>query len=117
MGEKEMATHSSSLSWRILGMEEPGGLPSMGSYRVGHDWSDLAAAAAQGKGVCEDSEVGRTMVIYIMQEAGLTVLFWAWKNGDKSMSRGLAGEHQGPDHAGSWEVRTSLCGFIDTVPY
>ena len=44
--EKEMATHSSILAWRIPGMEEPGGLPSMGSHRVGHDWSDLAAAAA-----------------------------------------------------------------------
>ena len=35
--EKEMATHSSVLAWRILGTEQPGGLPSMGSYRVGHD--------------------------------------------------------------------------------
>ena len=35
--EKEMATHSSVLSWRILGVGEPGGLPSMGSHRVGHD--------------------------------------------------------------------------------
>ena len=40
-----MATHSSVLAWRILGMAEPGGLPSMGSHRVGHDCSDLAAAA------------------------------------------------------------------------
>ena len=44
--EKEMATHSSVLAWRIPGMGEPGGLPSTGSHRVGHDWSDLAAAAA-----------------------------------------------------------------------
>ena len=44
--EKEMATHSSVLAWRIPGTEEPGGLLSMGSHRVGHDWSDLAAAAA-----------------------------------------------------------------------
>ena len=44
--EKEMATHSSVLAWRISGMGEPGGLPSMGSHRVGHDWSDLAATAA-----------------------------------------------------------------------
>ena len=35
--EKEMATHSSALAWRIPGTEEPGGLPSMGSHRVGHD--------------------------------------------------------------------------------
>ena len=44
--EKEMATHSRVLAWRIPGMAEPGGLPSMGSHRVGHDRSDLAAAAA-----------------------------------------------------------------------
>ena len=44
--EKDMATHSSVLAWRIPGTGEPGGLPSMGSHRVGHDCSDLAAAAA-----------------------------------------------------------------------
>ena len=44
--EKEMATHSSVLAWRIPGTGEPGGLPSMESHRVGHNWSDLAAAAA-----------------------------------------------------------------------
>ena len=43
--EKEMATHSSVLACRIPGTGEPGGLPSKGSHRVGHDWSDLAAAA------------------------------------------------------------------------
>ena len=40
--EEEMATHSSVLAWRIPGTGEPGGLPSMGSHRVPHDWSDLA---------------------------------------------------------------------------
>ena len=45
--EKEMATHSSVLVWRIPGIGEPGGLPSLGSHRVGHDWNDLAAAAAR----------------------------------------------------------------------
>ena len=44
--EREMATHSSVLAWGIPGIGEPGGLPSMGSHRVGHNWSDLAAAAA-----------------------------------------------------------------------
>ena len=46
--EKEMATHSSILTWRIPGTVEPGGwrLPSMGSHRVGHNWNNLAAAAA-----------------------------------------------------------------------
>ena len=41
-----MATHSSVLAWKIPGTGEPGRLPSMGSHRVGHDWSDLAAAVA-----------------------------------------------------------------------
>ena len=45
--EKEMVTHSSVLAWRIPGMGEPGGLPSMGSHRVRHNWSDLVAAAAE----------------------------------------------------------------------
>ena len=43
--EKEIATHSSVPAWRIPGTVEPGGLPSLGSHRVRHDWSDLAAAA------------------------------------------------------------------------
>ena len=45
--EKEIATHSSILPWRIPGTGEPGGLPStrVGSHTVGHDWSNLAAAA------------------------------------------------------------------------
>ena len=43
--EKEMATHSSVLAWRIPGTGEPSGLPSLGLHRVRHDWSDLAAAA------------------------------------------------------------------------
>ena len=47
--DKETATHSSVLPWRIPGTREPGGLPSRGSHRVGHDWSDLAAACAPDK--------------------------------------------------------------------
>ena len=43
--EEEMGTHSSVLAWRIPGTGEPGGLPSMGSHRVRHDWSNLAAVA------------------------------------------------------------------------
>ena len=44
--EKEMATHSTVLAWKISGTGEPGRLPSMGSHRDGQDWSHLAAAAA-----------------------------------------------------------------------
>ena len=50
--EKEMATHSSFLAWRIPGTGEPGGLPSLGLHRLRHDWSDSAAAAAC-LGCCE----------------------------------------------------------------
>ena len=60
--EKEMATHSSVLAWRIPGTGEPGGLPFMGSHRVGHDWSGLAAAAATNKGKSTDD--GRKEVLY-----------------------------------------------------
>ena len=50
--EMEMATRSSVLAWRITGTGEPGGLPSMWSHRVGHDWSDLAAAATAVPKLC-----------------------------------------------------------------
>ena len=66
--EKEMATHSSILAWRIPGMWEPGGLPSMGSHRVGHDWSDLAAAAWwRQEGICH---LNRTTTIKCYREQG-----------------------------------------------
>ena len=58
--EKEMATHSSVLAWRIPGMGEPGGLPSMGSHRVRHNWSDLAAAAVSG--VRQSDSVTRILI-------------------------------------------------------
>ena len=44
--EKEMATHSSVLAWRIPGTGDPGRLPSMGSHRVGHDWSDSSSSSS-----------------------------------------------------------------------
>ena len=45
--KKELVTHSNVLAWRIPGMREPGGLPSMGLHRIRHNWSDLEAAAAE----------------------------------------------------------------------
>ena len=42
-----MASHSGILAWRVPGTEVPGGLPSMGSHRVGQDWGDLAAAMSE----------------------------------------------------------------------
>ena len=55
--EKEMAAHSSILAWRILWTEEPGGLLSIGSHRVGHDWSDLASVHALEKELATHSSV------------------------------------------------------------
>ena len=57
--EQEMATHSSILAWRIPGMGEPGGLLSMGLHRVGHDWSNLAAAAAAAALVSRSNYLSR----------------------------------------------------------
>ena len=61
-----MATHSHVLAWRIPGMAEPGGLPFMGSHRIGHDWSDLAAAATDIKQPAKTSK------------GALSVYFWCW---------------------------------------
>ena len=57
MAEKEMATHSSILVWRVLWMGEPGGLLSMGLHRVGHDWRDLACMHALEKEMATHSSV------------------------------------------------------------
>ena len=57
--ERKMATHSSVLPWRIPETGEPGRLPLMGSHRVGHDWSDLAEAAADSKeSACNAGDLG-----------------------------------------------------------
>ena len=58
-----MTTHSSILAWRIPGTEEPNGLLSMGSHRVGHDWSDLAAVAAAA---CLEAGDDTVMVISLL---------------------------------------------------
>ena len=55
--EKEMATHSSVLAWRIPGTREPGGLPSMGSHRVGHNWSDSSSSISNQETVMNFSNL------------------------------------------------------------
>ena len=65
--EEEMVTHSSILAWRIPGMGESGGLPSMGLHRVRHNWSDLAAAAAVGKKKFIHSTPSQTFVDHLAQ--------------------------------------------------
>ena len=54
--KKEMATHSSVLAWRIPGTGEPGGLPSLGSHRVGHNWSDLVVVVVVGSHFWSESK-------------------------------------------------------------
>ena len=84
--EKEMATHSGVLAWRIPGMAEPGGLPSIGSRRVGHDWSDLvaaAAAASQWKPLRKQStrkiDGRQAMKIYILKKRNSQFNSFKWK--------------------------------------
>ena len=67
-----MATRSSVLAWRIPGTVEPGGLPSMGSHGVGHDWSDLAAAAAAPYNVF----LKNIKKIFYLEDNCFTVLWW-----------------------------------------
>ena len=92
--EKEMATHSSVLAWRIPGTGELGGLPSMGLHRVGHDWSDLAATSSYDPNLCYfycslppkySSATDATKAIFrILPIARVSILFihmsiWNWK--------------------------------------
>ena len=83
--EKEMATHSSVLAWRIPGTGEPGRLPSMGSHRVKHDWSNLAAAAGTWEGaIMAFSQIAwgwfLALLITIHKSLGSQGLLW-WPSG------------------------------------
>ena len=87
--EKEMATHSSVLAWRIPGMGEPGGRPSMGSHRVGHDWSDLGAAAAaldwspDSVSYWEPCSLGDQVLLFsaiLTPHCTLSPMFQAWES-------------------------------------
>ena len=75
--EKEMATHSSVLAWRIPGTEEPGRLPSLGSHRVWHDWHDLAAAVIQ--------------MLKCLAVKCTNVCNWLWKASKNVMNRWIMG--------------------------
>ena len=69
--EKEMATHSSVPAWRIPETAEPGGLPSVGSHRVGYDCSDLAAAAAAMSEGNSDTRGG--VYLWILPQTNMTL--------------------------------------------
>ena len=68
--EKEMATHSSVLAWRIPGMGEPDGLLSMGSHRVGHNWSDLAVSNP----IPSSSIINRTFLLKFNSHPGVCLV-------------------------------------------
>ena len=74
--EKAMATHSSTLAWGIPGTGETGGLPSMGSYIVGHDWSNLAAAV----GSLKKKESFRKTPIYALLTMPKALTVWITTN-------------------------------------
>ena len=70
--EKEMTTHSSILAWRILWTEEPGELLSIGSHRLGHDWSDLACMHALDKEMATHSSILAWRIPGTAEPGGLT---------------------------------------------
>ena len=75
--EKEMATHSSVLAWRIPGTGELGGLPSTGSHRVGHNWSDLAAAAGDARGTNPYFQPSQLNIVVVWSLSRV----WLWAHG------------------------------------
>ena len=92
-----MATHSSTLAWRIPGTAEPGGLPSMGLHRVRHDWSDLAAAAVVMYG-CESwtikkSEHRRTDAFELWCWRGLLRVPWTARKSNQSILKEISPEY------------------------
>ena len=81
--EKEMATHSSVLAWRIPGTGEPGGLPSMGLHRVGHDWSDLVVVAWEIR-VNMKQDTDFLQLLGCLPFQLLVRYLKEWKNGNRS---------------------------------
>ena len=79
-----MATHSSVLAWRIPGMGEPGGLPSLGSHKVGHDWSNFAAAAAGTHYLAYKIFLVSCMIVYSLKSSLL--ICWDYWSTQKKRS-------------------------------
>ena len=104
--EKEMATPSSVLAWRIPGTEEPGGLPSMGSHRVGHDWRDLAAVAVDGKeSACNAEDQIQSLDqedSLVSARISLKVPDLVWSRKEDSLKKGIAAHSSIPEWRIPW---------------
>ena len=124
--EKEMATHSSVLAWRIPGMVEPGRLPSMGSHRVGHDWLDLAAAAAAAAAISSRAyQESSSLTCYPCSSSQHPP---HWPHPHAYGSRGLGEDRRGNDQKeielsrflGRWSrgtVMACFCALWGTICY
>ena len=104
--EKEMATHSRVLAWRIPGTVEPGGLPSMGSHRVGHDWRDLAAVAVDGKeSACNAEDQIQSLDqedSLVSAHISLKVPDLVWSRKEDSLKKGIAAHSSIPEWRIPW---------------
>ena len=104
--EKEMATHSRVLAWRIPGTVEPGGLPSMGSHRVGHDWRDLAAVAVDGKeSACNAEDQIQSLDqedSLVSARISLKVPDLVWSRKEDSLKKGIAAHSSIPEWRIPW---------------
>ena len=108
-----MATHSSILAWRIPGTEEPGGLPSMGSHRAGHNWSDLAAAAAVSR-KCLVKTTLHVNLLLCLSCGPETQVFYLPSPPATKVNPGdtgpFCGNFRGPSHL-LWTLPASLVSF------
>ena len=73
-----MATYSSILAWRIPGIGEPVELPSVGSHRVGHDWSDLAAVAAAADSILKSRDITLLTKIRTVKPIIFPIVMYSW---------------------------------------
>ena len=128
-----MATHSGVLAWRIPGMGEPGGLLSLGSHRVGHNWSDLAAVVLDEYKFCFSKILFICLFIFGCTESSLLCkaflqLWWkgatvhcgAWASHCRGFSccRAQALEHAGFSSRSAWALKHRLrtCGLWAQLP-
>ena len=102
-----MATHSSTLAWKIPWMEEAGGLLSMGSHRVGHDWCDLAAAAAAIKEMTMQTSEVQKMTWGSWSPSDIATS-WRTRGIKKGQLRGIFREPSGVECSSYWTSQWQL---------